>query len=235
MKQHLNITISKPCLEKFNKFEKTGHGGFCNSCEKQVIDFRNMSDEKLIAYFKRSQEKTCGYFKTSQLKEYSNVTELRKTARFKYLRIIGLAFFSMISLHHIQAQDSKPKTEIFQSTKKANKNQVKTVINQDQLLIGIISDETGPLPGANILLKGTSIGTATNFDGEFTFPKALKEGDVLVVSFIGYETKNITVKKNQTALNVFMEGGSCVLMGEVDVNEVYKTKLTLWQKVKGIF
>lgn len=235
MEQKFSNTISKPCSEKFSHFKQTKTGGFCNSCEKQVIDFRNMSGEKLIEYLKSREEKTCGYFNTPQLKAFSHATELKKTARFKYLRIISLAFFSMISLHIIQAQENKPKTEIFQSTTEATNNQVKTVLNQDRLLTGIISDETGPLPGANILLKGTSIGTATNFDGEFTFPKALKEGDVLVVSFIGYETKNITVKKNQTALNVFMEGGSCVLMGEVDVNEVYKSKRTLWQKIKGVF
>tara|TARA_R110000868_G_scaffold82271_6_gene232446 strand:+ start:109 stop:816 length:708 start_codon:yes stop_codon:yes gene_type:complete len=235
MKQKFSISISKPCSEKFNQFKQTTTGGFCNSCKKEVIDFRNMSNEELIEYLKSSQERTCGYFKTSQLKAYSLSTGLKKTARFKYLKIIGLAFFSMISLHHIQAQESEPKTEIFQQTKKLKNDQVKTAINQDGLLTGIISDETGPLPGANILLKGTSIGTATNFDGEFTFPNQLKEGDVLVVSFIGYETQNIKIKKNQWSLNVLMDGGSCVLMGQVDVNEVYKSKRSLWQKIKGIF
>ncbi|WP_171946648.1 carboxypeptidase-like regulatory domain-containing protein [Flaviramulus basaltis] len=235
MKQ-FNLTISKPCSEKFNQFKTTESGAFCNSCKKEVIDFRNMSDEKLMEYFKNRQRNTCGYFKISQIKEYSHATELKKTAKFKYLRIIGFAFFSAISLHNLQAQENEPKTEVVETTKKEKKDQVKKEVNQEGLLTGVVSDETGPLPGANILLKGTMIGTATNFDGEFEFPKVLKEGDILVFSFLGFETQTVVIEKNQKVLNINMSGDdSLVLMGKVAVNEVYKSKRTLWQKIKGIF
>ena len=235
MEQNLSITIGKPCSEKFNQFKQTETGGFCNSCKKDVVDFRNMSDEKLITYFKSKDGNTCGYFKTSQLKMYSELAKPSNVRRLHYLRIVGLAFISMLSLHSIQAQDNIPKTEVVQ---KANKEKEKTVITegiQNELLSGIVSDESSPLPGVNILLKGTSIGTSTNFDGEFEFPKVLKEGDILVFSYLGFKAQSITIKKAQAFLKIKMIEDTLCMLGEVEVNEVYTSKRTLWQKIKGIF
>ncbi|MFD2915958.1 alpha-2-macroglobulin family protein [Psychroserpens luteus] len=60
---------------------------------------------------------------------------------------------------------------------------------------GIIKDENGePLPGANILIKGTETGITSDFDGEFSL-KA-KKGDVLVINFIGMKSLEIKVAKD---------------------------------------
>ena len=70
------------------------------------------------------------------------------------------------------------------------------------IITGTISDETGPLPGASVVIKGTSQGTQTDFDGNFTI-----EADsdaVLVISYIGYRTAEITVA-DQTTINVTLE------------------------------
>ncbi|PWH81982.1 hypothetical protein DIS18_11985 [Algibacter marinivivus] len=236
MEQKFNLKISKPCSEKFNQFNKTKAGGFCNSCEKEVIDFRKMSDKELINYFTNKEHKTCGYFKTSQLKEYTQINEIRRTSKFKFLRIAAVAFISLTSLHHIQAQEQKPKSEIVQKSNEISNSQNNKSEVQEKLFSGTIFDESGPLPGANIVLKGTSIGTISNFDGEFEFPKTLKEGDILVVSFLGYTTQNILIGKEQAIVNLIMEEElSCVLMGEVEVNEVYESKPTFWQRIKKIF
>lgn len=51
---------------------------------------------------------------------------------------------------------------------------------------GTVLDETGePVPGANVVIKGTSNGTITNLNGAFSLPA--KDNDVLVISFIGYK------------------------------------------------
>ena len=240
MEPKFNLTINKPCSEKFNEFQKTSTGGFCNSCQKEVVDFRNMSDEQLIAYFKNRKEKTCGYFKDSQLKEYSYKLRPQSAPKFKYLRIAGLAIFSMISLNTIQAQDKKIKTEITDNPNKPNIEGIQSQ-TQERLLKGIVTSESEPLPGANIVLKNTNIGTSTNFDGEFEFPKPLKEGDVLVISFLGYKTQEIIIKNNQLALNakidfnIQMNEDMICVVGEVAVDEVYKSKRSLWQRIKGIF
>ncbi|MCB0376715.1 MAG: carboxypeptidase-like regulatory domain-containing protein, partial [Sinomicrobium sp.] len=52
------------------------------------------------------------------------------------------------------------------------------------------SENGEPLIGATILLKGSSTGTVTDFDGNFTI--AANPGDVLVVSYTGFATQEVT-------------------------------------------
>lgn len=61
---------------------------------------------------------------------------------------------------------------------------------QEKMVTGIIYDENGgPLPGASITIKGSAKGVSSDFDGNFEIE--VSKGDVLLVSFIGYETKEI--------------------------------------------
>lgn len=238
MEQKFNLTISKPCKEKFNQFNKTEKGGFCNSCSKEVFDFRKMTDKQLSKYFKNKTGKICGYFDNSQLNRNFQISEFKQPIGIQFLRVAAITFLSLTSLHNMQAQAQKPQTETVELSEK--KRKVNSVTIQDNLLTGTVVDSSGPLPGTNIVLKGTAIGISTNFDGEFIFPKPLKEGDVLVISFLGYAAQEIKIKKEQTTLNAVLninmkEELSCFLMGEVDLNQVYQSKLTLWQKIKGIF
>ena len=62
---------------------------------------------------------------------------------------------------------------------------------QEKTVTGTVTDGKLPLPGANVVIKGTKGGVSTDIDGKFSI-KA-KSGDVLVVSFTSYETKTITV------------------------------------------
>ncbi|WP_417785541.1 SusC/RagA family TonB-linked outer membrane protein [Tenacibaculum sp.] len=62
---------------------------------------------------------------------------------------------------------------------------------QEKTISGTVSDESGPLPGVTILKKGTSQGTETDFDGNYSI-KA-KTGDILVFSFIGMKTVEKTI------------------------------------------
>lgn len=60
---------------------------------------------------------------------------------------------------------------------------------------GIVRDENGqPLPGVNVRIEGTYVGRSTDEKGEFIM-SGLKEGVVLVFSFIGY--KDVTVQVGQ--------------------------------------
>lgn len=57
-------------------------------------------------------------------------------------------------------------------------------------ITGTITDGSGPLPGANVAVKGTSEGTSADFDGKFNFTTTKNAGE-LVISFIGNENKTI--------------------------------------------
>jgi TonB-linked SusC/RagA family outer membrane protein len=63
---------------------------------------------------------------------------------------------------------------------------------------GTVKDETGlPLPGVSVKVKGTTRGTQTGIDGQYTLDA--QPGEVLVFSFVGYLTKEITVGTGDTA------------------------------------
>ena len=78
---------------------------------------------------------------------------------------------------------------------------------------GTVTDDTGlPLPGANIIIRGTSVGTQTDFDGNYEIET--KPGDVLTFSYVGFETKEVTVSNTSNKLDVVLNAGD-FLSGEV--------------------
>ncbi len=63
---------------------------------------------------------------------------------------------------------------------------------QEARISGTVSDESGiPLPGVSVIIKNSSTGTATDFDGNFTLEA--KSTDVLVLSFLGYKKQEVPV------------------------------------------
>jgi len=64
---------------------------------------------------------------------------------------------------------------------------------QSLTVTGVVmaQDEPDPVIGANVTIKGTTVGTITDFDGNFELPA--KVGDVLQVSFMGYKTQDVKV------------------------------------------
>ncbi len=73
---------------------------------------------------------------------------------------------------------------------------------------GKVTDEQGrPIPFVNILIKGTTIGVVSNDNGEFTIN--VKKGEVLVFSFIGYQTAEVTV--GDGPVNVILKLGANLL------------------------
>ena len=79
---------------------------------------------------------------------------------------------------------------------------------QEKTVSGTVSDTSGALPGVSVLIKGTTTGTETDFDGKYSI-KA-KAGDVLSFSYLGYKTVEKTVGASNT-VNVTMEEDANVL------------------------
>ena len=70
---------------------------------------------------------------------------------------------------------------------------------------GVVREATGGIPGVNVTVKGTTIGTITDMEGRY-YINVPSDG-VLQFTFIGYQTKNVSVK-NRTIVNVTMEEDS---------------------------
>ncbi len=72
-------------------------------------------------------------------------------------------------------------------------------------ITGTVSDADGPLPGATIVVQGTTFGVTTDFDGIYSIEA--NEGDVLEFSFIGMETASATIGAD-AVINITLEGGA---------------------------
>ena len=73
---------------------------------------------------------------------------------------------------------------------------------------GVVSDNTNPLIGATVVEKGTENGTVTDLDGNFEL--TIEKGAVLVVSYMGYQTKNVATK-GKSVLKIELEEDSKML------------------------
>lgn len=73
---------------------------------------------------------------------------------------------------------------------------------------GTVSDTEGPLPGVNIVEKGTTNGVTTDFDGNYSISVA--NDAILVFSYIGYGTQEIAVN-GQTQINISLQVDSALL------------------------
>lgn len=104
---------------------------------------------------------------------------------------------------------------------------------QEKTVTGVVSDDQGPLPGANVMVKGTKNGVQTDIDGKFAI-KA-KTGDVLVVSFIGYTDTPVTVGAS-SVVNIKMKSGEGEKLNEVVVTSqgIKKEKKALGYAVTTI-
>ena len=80
----------------------------------------------------------------------------------------------------------------------ANNADAIKVVQQTTTIKGTVVDNFGPVTGAAVVIKGTTTGVVTDFDGNFEINA--KVGDVLEISFVGYKT--ITVKATAKPMSI---------------------------------
>ena len=78
------------------------------------------------------------------------------------------------------------------------------VVQQGKKVTGMVVDGAGePVIGANVVVKGTTNGTITDFDGNYSL-EGVSANDILVVSYIGYLSQEIPVE-NQSSIKVTLK------------------------------
>ncbi|MCX2680463.1 TonB-dependent receptor [Galbibacter sp. EGI 63066] len=112
------------------------------------------------------------------MKRTNKLMKMKSLVEIRWIRIFIMALF-FIPLVGVQAQQSQSVTGVVTSASSGE-----------------------PLPGVNVIVKGTSIGIATDFDGKYTIQAS--QGDVLVYSYIGFKTLEATVGSS-TTVNVSLE------------------------------
>jgi len=168
---------------------------------------------------------------TMMIKKKSNPWARLKYAYVLPLAAVAVAAFARPEVSNELAEISNAKVNDLTSIVKAE--EVKSVENSSDekfKLSGTVVEaerKNVPVMGASVLIKGTTMGTLTDMDGKFTL--LVKKGDVIQVSFVGYQTQSVVVK-DESPLTILMRDDvqpmeEMVVVAQTPKEEVKYTKV----------
>lgn len=250
--QQIKISIPEPCHEGWENMSPTEKGRFCGSCQKEVIDFTGMTDAELFAFFtNKNVGSVCGRTHITQLDTPITKPPVYKKKRFWYLQYAATFLLLLTRPGGAKAQLKPSIIATLPSAKPVNitlGQMVATppVTPTERWIQGKIQDESDePIPFASIAVKGARRGVAADDKGNFLIQA--KKGDVLQISAILFEVKEVVVQdKMPTSItlirrNTMMEG-AIVVVGAVSNNNddavaydmpKYKSLLAITDKNDG--
>ena len=169
---------------------------------------------------------------------YSNFrTIMEVIMKNKWLLCILLMLFLPFGLF---AQVAPPLEEQKTEAQEAPENNKEVTANSDtttdgdagKTIKGVINDEQGEtIIGASVIIKGEDTGTTSDMDGRFTLEAP--EGAILVISYIGYHTQEVKVRK-RSLLRVVLKGDNQLLDEVVVVGYGTVKKSDLTGAVSGV-
>src|SRR5215204_2566694 len=115
MSKKFQLQIPTPCHENWDNMSPVEKGRFCDSCQKQVVDFSNMSDRQIAVFFKKpSTGSVCGRFMQDQLDRDMEIPK-KRIPWVKYFFQFALpAFLLSIKANSQTVKMGKPAIRITQ-------------------------------------------------------------------------------------------------------------------------
>lgn len=241
MRKSLQLSIPKPCNEKWESFTPTSNGGFCAGCSKEVLDFTKWDEERIKAYFKNCPANTCGRFRQDQLRVYA----LHSGVARKRQNLVAALFLSIITLFLskqavAQVRNSAKGEVVCPQPWEEVKRPV--FAHSDRTVVrGVVrfADDNSPLPGVNVIRKGSTQGTVTDAEGKFDLTiDNPGQNETLVFAFVGMKTVERSFSPAaEHEVNVVMENDITTLGGVV-TGGVSLRRISFrrwWWKVKNLF
>lgn len=186
MNSTIKISIPTPCHENWAAMTPVDKGRFCASCQKKVFDFTQATDREIYAAFKKT-DSLCGRFNENQL---DRELTFRENANRKWINITAafLGFIALNSKTYAQKATTHKAHVSVPTAKKVHSAPLITIQGKvtDTLL--------APLKDVFVGIKGTSNNAVTDSTGVFSIKG--KKGDILVLSVIGYKTKEVVLGVN---------------------------------------
>jgi hypothetical protein len=218
------LSVPKPCHENWEAMTPEARGRFCAACQKTVIDFSTMSDSQIAAFFKKPVDSVCGHFSQSQLNRVIEVPKKRLPwVRYFFTIALPAFLFSLkagaqgeVKLRGriaLKVQPDKKDT----CTKPAEKQQL-----SDRVQGRVVNENGDPLQNATVTVEGTNVATSTNQDGSFELSYPSIESQLLIISYVGYESKKIAAKDSnlKPILMVGALSGEIVVVGRIKPKKV---------------
>ena len=227
MTKKLHISIPQPCHENWEAMTPVEKGKFCNTCQKKVYDLTTASDKEIIEVLQNNNA-ACGRFTSSQL----NRNLYNNQQKSSYWLIACATLLGLIGLgnHSIYAQVKNDTIKVDTKVNTTFKDSINS--NLTHKIKGTVSDELGPLPGATVVIKGTTVGVTTDFNGVFEIDA--KMNDTLEVSFVGkHKVLHKITSNNEIEVNL----NHSFIAGEISVCYIKKRTFfgRIFYKIGNLF
>lgn len=129
MPKQIQLNIAEPCHEDWGKMTPDEKGRFCGSCQKQVVDFSNMSDRQVAEFFKKpSTGSVCGRFMTDQLDRSIEIPKKRIPWLKYFFQVAIPAFLVTLKASAVRAPAFKQEqTDAKDTTRKPVYEELRTM------------------------------------------------------------------------------------------------------------
>ncbi|GAA4319080.1 hypothetical protein GCM10023149_17570 [Mucilaginibacter gynuensis] len=208
--------------------QDTASGRFCSSCQKNVIDFTQLSDAEVVDFVATHQQKLCGRFSQSQLTRINqNLVAGNRSFSWKNLKFAAIVA-GLIPFAGFAAKAEPPQTEQHPFTNRDTAKKVQDTTGM-RLITGQIVDgyDKLPIPGVYVSYNHTRVQTDTAGIYRLYVPDDLK---TLEVAFVGYKISIIDLKQGVNKYDVVLEGS---ITGGIVVS--YPFHKRVWHKIKHLF
>ncbi len=230
------IKLGFTCSQKWEDMEPVSGGRYCQGCQKDVIDFTQLSNQEIIGYFEqKSKVKTCGHFGEEQLYQLNKSlkqpprTSLQPSLSTLVLGTLLTASSCQTSktINHSNCKGHKSRYEIVD--KSINKRDTASA----EIIGTIISEDNEPLSDVFIQIGETNIGAVSDLDGEFKLvvPTDLRQAKVLTTNYVGFERLQINLDEvTNKKIKITLVDDPNLLTGEVVVVRPSFPK-RIWQRI----
>jgi hypothetical protein len=202
MSTPVHVTIPEPCHENWQQMTPNEQGRHCMSCQKTVIDFSLMSDQEILQYISTAGSHVCGRFNNDQLNKTYKERTIKRSFSWRYAWNMVVATFLMTgNVAMAQSKgDGKKDSAIVNNVKKPDYDNVLVVGKiaarpvKATITGTVVDDSTGkPIVFASVRLESEEAGIAANKEGKFKLKTEGYYKTTLVVSAVGYTTKEYEV------------------------------------------
>lgn len=187
----IHISIPEPCHENWHEMTPNEKGRFCQSCQKTVVDFTQMTNQQLYQAILHSGNQLCGHFHADQLNTpiYEKPSSISNWKRY----LAGIVFPALLMSKSAKAQMGiiACTSEKELSTQPATLEKGGKPI-RSYTISGQVVSEGSPVAFASVLIEGTNRGVQCDSLGRFQLKASTKDSLVsLLFSSIGFDEKRI--------------------------------------------
>lgn len=209
MSKSIKISIPNPCKQDINTMSVSQQGYFCDSCQKEVVDFRKFSDTQIQTYFLNiGNKKVCGAFLPSQITTPTNL----KNSNWFFGTISKFSFFMFLMLQKLetQAQTQSKQPTIQTEIKKVDETNptVSDSTDSEITVSGVVllvnhhnslaTIKGGSLHKCVISITNTNIQKVVDLDGKFNFTVDISKYNNILFEHPNYISRNIELDKFAT-------------------------------------